>query len=201
MCESETSSVPSSRAHPPAQASRGQGHSEREDCSVWVQSDTWPHAGAHHHLAERRRRAARRRQVGVGCFPALGWLCCSDGAANFIGDVFVSFRFVLGSDSLTISEVTESDEGMYTCIVNTTLDHVSASAALTVVGRFRHFTPTLSQSVELLLTATDLLLSSCRLWFSRGIEICLQRLIFNDVPSSAINHHDALCSNAVCLDL
>ncbi|XP_075905743.1 neuronal cell adhesion molecule-like isoform X3 [Nelusetta ayraudi] len=42
-------------------------------------------------------------------------------------------RFVLGSDSLVISEVTESDEGLYTCIVNTTLDHVSASAELTVV--------------------------------------------------------------------
>lgn len=51
--------------------------------------------------------------------------------------LLVSFRFVLGSDSLTISEVTESDEGLYTCIVNTTLDHVSATAKLTVVGRFR----------------------------------------------------------------
>lgn len=57
----------------------------------------------------------------------------------------MSFRFVLGSDSLVISEVTESDEGLYTCIVNTTLDHVSASAELTVVGRFRPFTPTSSQ--------------------------------------------------------
>lgn len=57
----------------------------------------------------------------------------------------VSFRFVLDSDSLVISEVTESDEGLYTCIVNTTLDHVSASAELTVVGRSRPFTPTSSQ--------------------------------------------------------
>lgn len=57
----------------------------------------------------------------------------------------VSFRFVLGSDSLVISEVTESDEGLYACIVNTTLDHVSASAKLTVVGRSRPFILTSSQ--------------------------------------------------------
>uniref|UniRef100_A0A665X4B5 Neuronal cell adhesion molecule n=1 Tax=Echeneis naucrates TaxID=173247 RepID=A0A665X4B5_ECHNA len=37
-------------------------------------------------------------------------------------------------DSLTITDVTESDAGMYTCITNTSLDHDSASAELTVVG-------------------------------------------------------------------
>nr|XP_055047393.1 neuronal cell adhesion molecule a isoform X11 [Misgurnus anguillicaudatus] len=42
-------------------------------------------------------------------------------------------RFKLGSDSLTIQEVTEDDEGTYTCIRNTTLDQDSASATLTVV--------------------------------------------------------------------
>ncbi|XP_065145893.1 neuronal cell adhesion molecule a isoform X11 [Paramisgurnus dabryanus] len=42
-------------------------------------------------------------------------------------------RFELGSDSLTIHEVTEDDEGTYTCIRNTTLDQDSASATLTVV--------------------------------------------------------------------
>ncbi|XP_055047395.2 neuronal cell adhesion molecule a isoform X14 [Misgurnus anguillicaudatus] len=42
-------------------------------------------------------------------------------------------RFELGSDSLTIKEVTEDDEGTYTCIRNTTLDQDSASATLTVV--------------------------------------------------------------------
>lgn len=57
----------------------------------------------------------------------------------------LSHRFVLGSDSLVISEVTESDEGLYTCIVNTTLDHVTASAELTVVGRFRPLAPTSSR--------------------------------------------------------
>ncbi|XP_051543964.1 neuronal cell adhesion molecule-like isoform X2 [Myxocyprinus asiaticus] len=42
-------------------------------------------------------------------------------------------RFEVGSDSLTIHDVTEDDEGTYTCIRNTTLDQDSASAALTVV--------------------------------------------------------------------
>ncbi|XP_075998266.1 neuronal cell adhesion molecule-like isoform X17 [Genypterus blacodes] len=44
-------------------------------------------------------------------------------------------RFIVDSHSLTITDVTESDEGMYTCIMNTTLDHDSASAQLTVVER------------------------------------------------------------------
>ncbi|KAI4877291.1 hypothetical protein NFI96_011837, partial [Prochilodus magdalenae] len=42
-------------------------------------------------------------------------------------------RFIVDSDSLTISKVTESDQGIYTCIMNTTLDQDSASAKLTVV--------------------------------------------------------------------
>ncbi|XP_030631252.1 neuronal cell adhesion molecule isoform X7 [Chanos chanos] len=42
-------------------------------------------------------------------------------------------RFVVDSDSLTIIDVTENDEGTYTCIMNTTLDQDSASASLTVV--------------------------------------------------------------------
>lgn len=45
-------------------------------------------------------------------------------------------RLILESDSLTITEVTDSDAGVYTCITNTTLDQDSASAELTVVGRF-----------------------------------------------------------------
>ncbi|XP_061917372.1 neuronal cell adhesion molecule-like isoform X11 [Entelurus aequoreus] len=44
-------------------------------------------------------------------------------------------RFLVDSDSLTISDVTESDAGVYTCIMNTTLDQDSASAELTVVER------------------------------------------------------------------
>uniref|UniRef100_A0A665X4K2 Neuronal cell adhesion molecule n=1 Tax=Echeneis naucrates TaxID=173247 RepID=A0A665X4K2_ECHNA len=43
-------------------------------------------------------------------------------------------RFIVGYDSLTITDVTESDAGMYTCITNTSLDHDSASAELTVVA-------------------------------------------------------------------
>uniref|UniRef100_A0A672M7L5 Neuronal cell adhesion molecule n=1 Tax=Sinocyclocheilus grahami TaxID=75366 RepID=A0A672M7L5_SINGR len=42
-------------------------------------------------------------------------------------------RFRVDSDSLTITDVTESDAGTYTCIMNTTLDQDSASAQLTVV--------------------------------------------------------------------
>uniref|UniRef100_A0A3Q1B0A1 Neuronal cell adhesion molecule n=1 Tax=Amphiprion ocellaris TaxID=80972 RepID=A0A3Q1B0A1_AMPOC len=44
-------------------------------------------------------------------------------------------RLIVDSDSLTITEVTENDAGVYTCIMNTTLDHDSASAELTVVER------------------------------------------------------------------
>uniref|UniRef100_A0A667WJN5 Neuronal cell adhesion molecule n=1 Tax=Myripristis murdjan TaxID=586833 RepID=A0A667WJN5_9TELE len=44
-------------------------------------------------------------------------------------------RFIVDSDSLTINDVVENDEGVYTCIMNTTLDHDSASAELTVVER------------------------------------------------------------------
>ncbi|XP_047245417.1 neuronal cell adhesion molecule-like isoform X16 [Girardinichthys multiradiatus] len=44
-------------------------------------------------------------------------------------------RFVVEFDSLSITDVSERDAGVYTCIVNTTLDHDSATAKLTVVGR------------------------------------------------------------------
>ncbi|XP_037551584.1 neuronal cell adhesion molecule a [Nematolebias whitei] len=42
-------------------------------------------------------------------------------------------RFVVGKESLTISDVADDDEGTYTCITNTILDQDSASAKLTVV--------------------------------------------------------------------
>uniref|UniRef100_A0A3Q3XAH8 Neuronal cell adhesion molecule n=1 Tax=Mola mola TaxID=94237 RepID=A0A3Q3XAH8_MOLML len=42
-------------------------------------------------------------------------------------------RFSIDSDRLTITDVAENDAGVYTCIMNTTLDHDSASAELTVV--------------------------------------------------------------------
>uniref|UniRef100_A0A4W4H0S7 Neuronal cell adhesion molecule n=1 Tax=Electrophorus electricus TaxID=8005 RepID=A0A4W4H0S7_ELEEL len=42
-------------------------------------------------------------------------------------------RFIVDSESLTIREVTENDEGTYTCIMNTTLDQDSVSAKLSVV--------------------------------------------------------------------
>ncbi|XP_069012926.1 neuronal cell adhesion molecule a isoform X8 [Embiotoca jacksoni] len=42
-------------------------------------------------------------------------------------------RFEVDMDSLTIKDVTDEDEGTYTCMMNTTLDQDSASAMLTVV--------------------------------------------------------------------
>lgn len=45
-------------------------------------------------------------------------------------------RFLVGADTLTIADVTEDDEGTYTCMQNTSLDMDSASAMLTVVGTF-----------------------------------------------------------------
>ena len=47
---------------------------------------------------------------------------------------FLLYRLIVDADSLTINDVTEGDAGVYTCIMNTTLDQDSASAELTVVG-------------------------------------------------------------------
>ncbi|XP_058500572.1 neuronal cell adhesion molecule-like isoform X17 [Solea solea] len=58
--------------------------------------------------------------------PTMSWLKDDDELPD-------DERFVVDSDSLTIMDVTESDAGVYTCIVNTTLDHDSASVELTVV--------------------------------------------------------------------
>lgn len=44
-------------------------------------------------------------------------------------------RFRVDSDRLTITDVTEDDAGLYTCVINTTLDEDSASAFLTVVEK------------------------------------------------------------------
>ncbi|XP_067357760.1 neuronal cell adhesion molecule-like isoform X5 [Channa argus] len=61
-------------------------------------------------------------------------------------------RLVRGPDSLTITDVTENDAGVYTCIMNTTLDHDSASAKLTVV----EVTPTPAVDYERPEPPTDL---------------------------------------------
>ncbi|XP_049579482.1 neuronal cell adhesion molecule isoform X12 [Syngnathus scovelli] len=58
--------------------------------------------------------------------PAMTWL-------KDDGELPDDERFVVDADSLTIADVMESDAGVYTCIMNTTLDHDSASAELTVV--------------------------------------------------------------------
>ncbi|XP_052645296.1 neuronal cell adhesion molecule isoform X23 [Harpia harpyja] len=63
-------------------------------------------------------------------------------------------RFLVGKDNLTIMNVTDKDDGTYTCIVNTTLDSVSASAVLTVVAQPNppfdlELTGQLERSVEL----------------------------------------------------
>ncbi|XP_041820034.1 neuronal cell adhesion molecule a isoform X2 [Chelmon rostratus] len=60
--------------------------------------------------------------------PTMTWLKDS-------GELPDDERFVVDMDSLTIKDVTDGDEGTYTCIMNTTLDQDSASAMLTVVER------------------------------------------------------------------
>ncbi|XP_063783377.1 neuronal cell adhesion molecule isoform X8 [Pseudophryne corroboree] len=49
-------------------------------------------------------------------------------------DLAIDERYTLDKERLIIKNVTENDEGTYTCVANTTLDSVSASAMLTVVA-------------------------------------------------------------------
>ncbi|XP_057711919.1 neuronal cell adhesion molecule a isoform X9 [Corythoichthys intestinalis] len=58
--------------------------------------------------------------------PTMTWLKNS-------GELPDDERFEVDTDSLVIKDVTDEDEGTYTCIMNTTLDQDSASATLTVV--------------------------------------------------------------------
>lgn len=58
----------------------------------------------------------------VGCpFQAL-WACDN-------------YRFTVDKDHLVVADVNDDDGGTYTCVANTTLDNVSASAVLSVVGK------------------------------------------------------------------
>ncbi|XP_018408047.1 PREDICTED: neuronal cell adhesion molecule isoform X5 [Nanorana parkeri] len=59
-------------------------------------------------------------------------------------DLPIDERFVIEKERLTIKNVTDKDEGTYTCVANTTLDSASASAVLTVVDR-----PEASSDLEL----------------------------------------------------
>nr|XP_034983794.1 neuronal cell adhesion molecule isoform X4 [Zootoca vivipara] len=78
----------------------------------------------------------RTGQVSFGCtikhdatlVPTVTWLKESAELPN-------DERFIVGKHNLTIMNVTDKDGGAYTCIANTTLDSVSASAVLTVVDR------------------------------------------------------------------
>lgn len=45
------------------------------------------------------------------------------------------YRFSVDKDHLVVTDVSDDDGGMYTCAANTTLDSVSASAVLRVVGK------------------------------------------------------------------
>ncbi|KAL2093609.1 hypothetical protein ACEWY4_010921 [Coilia grayii] len=82
------------------------------------------------------KEVQRNRDVMFECkvkhdsslIPTMIWL--KDG-----GELPDDERFVVDSDSLTITEVTEADAGTYTCIMNTTLDQDSASADLRVVEK------------------------------------------------------------------
>ncbi|KAM4748050.1 neuronal cell adhesion molecule isoform 11-T11 [Rhinophrynus dorsalis] len=58
--------------------------------------------------------------------PMVSWLKDSD-------ELPIDERYIIKKEHLTIHNVTEKDEGTYTCVANTTLDSVSASAVLTVV--------------------------------------------------------------------
>ncbi|XP_008314028.1 neuronal cell adhesion molecule a isoform X4 [Cynoglossus semilaevis] len=62
----------------------------------------------------------------VSLTPTITWL--KDN-----GELPINERFKVEMESLTISDVTEEDEGSYTCFVNTPLDQDSATAMLTVV--------------------------------------------------------------------
>ncbi|XP_077121215.1 neuronal cell adhesion molecule isoform X16 [Ranitomeya variabilis] len=71
----------------------------------------------------------------------------------------VDERYTFEKERLMIRNITEKDKGMYTCVANTTLDRVSASAELSVVDR-----PDPPSDLEL----TDRLLRSVQLSWVPG---------------------------------
>uniref|UniRef100_A0A8C5GP91 Neural cell adhesion molecule L1 n=1 Tax=Gouania willdenowi TaxID=441366 RepID=A0A8C5GP91_GOUWI len=77
-------------------------------------------------------------------------------------------RFEVDTDSLTIKDVTDEDEGRYTCIMNTTLDQDSASAMLTVVEATP--TPAIRPGPPTDLELTDQTERSVRLTWTPGDE-------------------------------
>ncbi|KAM9401531.1 neuronal cell adhesion molecule a isoform 16-T17 [Salvelinus alpinus] len=79
-------------------------------------------------VVQRNRKAVFECKVkhDPTLIPTMNWL--KDN-----GELPDDERFLVDTDSLTINDVTEEDEGTYTCVMNTTLDQDSASAMLTVV--------------------------------------------------------------------
>ncbi|XP_073798517.1 neuronal cell adhesion molecule isoform X14 [Danio rerio] len=112
------------------------------------------------------------------------------------GELPYDERFRVEADSLTISDVSESDAGVYTCMVNTTLDQDSASAQLTVVEA----TPTPTLIYEQPDAPTDLELTdpgarSVQLTWTPGDE--------HNSPTKKflIQYEDALHQSGVWLNL
>ncbi|RXN17485.1 neuronal cell adhesion molecule isoform X1 [Labeo rohita] len=103
-------------------------------------------------------------------------------------------RFRVDSDSLTITDVTESDAGTYTCVMNTTLDQDSASAQLTVVEFLIQYEDALHQSgVWHNLTEVPGTKTTAHLKLSPYVHYSFRVLALNDVgfsrPSAASHQY------------
>ncbi|XP_064200862.1 neuronal cell adhesion molecule-like isoform X10 [Anguilla rostrata] len=134
-----------------------------------------------HKEVERSKNAVFECRVthDPSLIPTVTWLKDS-------GELPDDERFVVDSDSLTITGVTEEDEGAYTCIMNTTLDQDSATAILTVVER-----PDPPTDLEL----TDLQSRSVQLTWTPGDEHN------SEIQSFLIQYEDALHQPDVWLNL
>ncbi|XP_035283266.1 neuronal cell adhesion molecule-like isoform X3 [Anguilla anguilla] len=134
-----------------------------------------------HKEVERNKNAVFECRVthDPSLIPTVTWLKDS-------GELPDDERFVVDSDSLTITGVTEEDEGAYTCIMNTTLDQDSATAILTVVER-----PDPPTDLEL----TDLQSRSVQLTWTPGDEHN------SEIQSFLIQYEDALHQPDVWLNL
>uniref|UniRef100_A0A7N6BSH2 Neural cell adhesion molecule L1 n=1 Tax=Anabas testudineus TaxID=64144 RepID=A0A7N6BSH2_ANATE len=94
-------------------------------------------------------------------------------------------RFEVDTDSLTIKDVTDGDEGTYTCIMNTTLDQDSASAMLTVVEA----TPTPAIVYEKPDPPSDLELTDQT---ERSVQLTWIPGDDHNSPTHTLSHHEFL---------